>query len=459
MHLKPAKNRAFQQIPADIRQSLLASHVIPVQEQFWDLWNDQAPIIILVGSYGSGKSFFVADWMINRALRDPYFRCFYGRKVYGNVKGSVFATITEQIEKHNIPGFTYSSSDNSSLVIRHQNGNSFIPFGADKIDKLKSIKEPSHFLLEELDQFTADDFGMCMSRLGRTDKARTQMICMCNTDKIYEEHWLYPILFGDNAIGAKINWSSFRENSMLPDIEEYDRILRIRAMGDEDLYNSIANATPGVRNKQNAWIYVNTSDTIIDEPIHAIPGNTVYLSFDFNNEPMTCTAWQFNSGIHNMSGDGCFVNCIGEFETSMAETEEEIIALLCKKIKTAYPFHPLRITGDSNGRARLKGVPGNKSIYYLLARYLNVHDQCLDVPSSNLEHTVSRALCNTWIYNHKGVKISRVTTPKLAADIRIAKANEERPDELVKDRKVNKLDYFDTFRYIPATYFKYFIGK
>lgn len=444
-------------MPPLLQQALRQSKVIPVQDQFFDLWNDDSPIIILVGSYGSGKSFAAADLMIKKCAEDKYFRCFYGRKVYGNVKGSIFDTITEQIEDLGVPGFKYSKADNSSLVIRHENGNKFSPFGADKIDKLKSIKEPSHFLLEELDQFTADDFGMCVSRLGRTKKAKTQLIAMCNTDKIYPEHWLYDIIFGENKIGAKIYWSNFRQNTMLPDVVEYEKNLRVRAMGDEDMFNSIANGAAAVRNKNNAWLYINYEHCIVDYPIMLIPGNTVYLSFDFNNEPMTCTAWQMSSGRHPINGEGRFVHAVGEFEASMADTDEEIIQLLARRVKAAFPYNPLRMTGDSNGRARLKGVAGNKSIYFLLAKYLNIHQNLIDVNPQNLDHSISRALCCTWLYNHKGVRISKVTTPKLVSDMRIARASEKVPDELVKNRKEFKLDYFDTFRYIPATYFKYFI--
>lgn len=457
MKLRPVRHSNLLKLAETEQQALTASGVFIVQDQFYDLLNDQSQILILPGSYGSGKSFFAADLLIKKCVEDTYFRCFYGRKILKKVKESVFTTLVEQIEKHRCDGFSYSTADNSTMVIKYKNGNRFNPFGADDVDGLKSIKEPSHFFLEELDQFTAEDFGMCLSRLGRTNKARTQLIALCNTDKVYPEHWLHDILFGENKIGATIHWSNFRNNTLLPSVEEYEKILRIKAMGDEDVFNSIANSAPAIRNRQNAWIYIDYSGSIINTEIAFIPGNTVYLSFDFNNEPLTCTAWQMSSGRHRMDGAGAFIHAIAEFEASMATSDEEIISLLCKKIKAAFPYNPLRITGDSNGRVRLKGVAGNKSAFYLIAKYLNVHENNIDVNAANLPHTISRRLCNTWMYNHKNIRISTVNTPKLVADIRIAKASETEQDKLVKDRKINKLDFFDTFRYIPATYFTYFI--
>lgn len=455
MQLKTARHSDLLKLPPDIQDLLYKKSVIPVIDQFESLWNDRSETLLLVGSYGSGKSFFAADMLINRCMNDNYFRCFYGRKVYDYIRGSIFATLVEQIEDHNLEGFSYSKANTSSMIIEYKNGNRFIPFGADKIDKLKSIKEPTHFLLEELDQFTHEDYGMCQSRLGRTSKAQCQFIGMCNTERIYDDHWLYDPIFGENKIGAKIHTSNYRQNTMLPSIEKYEKLLWQRAMGDEDLFNAIANGTPGVRNRANAWIYV--AYDISKELIPVIYGNTIYLSFDFNNEPMTCTAWQFSSGRHPMNGEGHFVRAIAEFDASMAETSEEIISLLCNKIKAAFPYHPLRVTGDANGRHRLKGVAGQKSIFTLIAHYLSISEQLLDTPMKDMELIPSRALCNTFMYNHKNVQLSSANTPRLVKDIRNAKADPEKQDQIIKDRASNKNDFFDTFRYIIHTYFNYFL--
>src|SRR5574343_786695 len=74
--------------------------VVPIVDQFYELWlDDDTPRWILAGSYGSGKSFFVADKFIRKCINDDYFRCYYGRKVKDNVRGSIFITIVEEIER------------------------------------------------------------------------------------------------------------------------------------------------------------------------------------------------------------------------------------------------------------------------------------------------------------------------------------------------------------------------
>lgn len=462
MQLKTAKHSDLLKLPKEVQELLYKKSVIPVLDQFVDIWDNKDKKLILAGSYGSGKSIFAVNKAIYHCINDPYFRCFYGRKVAEDIRTSIFPAIYEQIEYHNIKGFKYSTAANSSMIIEHENGNKFISFGADRIDKLKSIKEPTHFLLEELDQFTQNDFGMCMSRLGRTNKGGAQLIAMCNTENIYEEHWLYPILFGNGLPDTTVHWSNYRKNTLLPSIEDYEKNLRDRAMGNEDLYNAIANGTPGVKNRNSAWIHVNYDHCITEQAVIPIDGNTIILSFDFNNEPTTCTAWQFSSGIHRLNGEGHFIRCVAEFEASMAETDEEIISVICKKIKAAFPYNPLRVTGDSSGSARLKGVPGNKSLYILIARNLGISIDMVDVPASNMTHTASRTLCNLIMHNYKSMQISKVTTPKLYLDIRNAKADPDKQDQIYKpDRKKDsgayKMDYFDTYRYIFATYFNYFL--
>src|SRR5690242_19574470 len=128
MPLKTAKHSDLQKLPDDIQKLLYQKSVIPIVDQFYDLWDDDSSELILAGSYGSGKSFFVADMLINRCMSDEYFRCFYGRKVYDTIRGSIFPTIYEQIEAHNIKGFTYSKANTTSMIIEYENGNKFIPF-------------------------------------------------------------------------------------------------------------------------------------------------------------------------------------------------------------------------------------------------------------------------------------------------------------------------------------------
>ena len=59
--------------------------------------------------------------------------------------------------------------------------------------------------------------------------------------------------------------------------------------------------------------------------------------------------------------------------------------------------------------------------------------------------TLSREECN-YVISNKKILISNINTPFLYSDIENAKAELD-TDNLIKDRGLNKNDYFDTFRY------------
>src|SRR5690606_4682714 len=129
-----------------------------------------------------GKSEAVFDKLINDCLESEYFRCYYGRKIFDTVRGSCFKTIIECLKKMNLAHlFNFSEADNSSMVITCKtNRNQFIPFGGDKADKLKSIKDPTHIVCEEFDQFDFKDFKDLYPTL-RTERGANVFYGMFNT--------------------------------------------------------------------------------------------------------------------------------------------------------------------------------------------------------------------------------------------------------------------------------------
>jgi PBSX family phage terminase large subunit len=196
MKLKPLEASIFTGLKPELKEQLKASGVVPVNDVFITYWHNTNKINLFYGSYGSGKSVFIVDNFINHALEDKYFRCYYGRKVLEDVRGSVHKTITDQLEErrvHNL--FDFSTKPNGSMnIVCKENRNEMIPFGANNTASLKSIKDPTHFFLEEMDQFTFKDFGIVYSRL-RTTKALTQLYGAFNTERVFQSHWIRTMLF------------------------------------------------------------------------------------------------------------------------------------------------------------------------------------------------------------------------------------------------------------------------
>lgn len=292
MELKAVKATGWKRLPDEVKDSMLIMGAVPVNEIFFPLWRNTNPMNLLYGSYGSGKSVFIVDELIRGCIESPYFRCYFGRKVLDTVRGTVHKTITDRIkETKKQKLFHFSDKPNGSMnIICEKNGNEFIPFGANDSQSLKSIKDPTHFFCEELDQFTFDDFGFIYSRL-RTEKAITQFYGAFNTDRVYQSHWIRKVMFDgeykDQAFRLKANYY----DNVFINRDDYESKLRLIANGDIAKFNAIANGEWGmIRTGYEFWKQ-------FDETKHVrfvkIENTTMHVSLDDNVNPyVTVSCWQ-----------------------------------------------------------------------------------------------------------------------------------------------------------------------
>jgi len=290
--LKPLEASIFVTLDKLMQEDLLASHVVPVNDIFLPNWGNRNEINLYYGSYGSGKSVDIVDELIAKCLYDEYFRCYYGRKILENVRGSIFQTIIDRIVELKLGKyFEFSDKPNGSMVITCKlNNNKFIPFGANKSETLKSIKDPSHFFCDELDQFTFEDFGFFYSRL-RTSKAFTQFYGSFNTEKIYKSHWIRRVLFDGEYKDLCYRLKANYYHNHFIDQEKYYRKLKLISNGNEVTLNAIANGEWGViRTGEEFWKCFD--DTKHVKEFNIAP-TTIHVSLDQNVNPyVTQTIWQ-----------------------------------------------------------------------------------------------------------------------------------------------------------------------
>lgn len=469
MRLFPVKASEWVTFTKNNQDVLRLIGGFPVNDVFFDHYLDRSTIRLFYGSYGSGKSVFIADDLIDKCLNDTYFRCYYGRKVFDTVRTSQFETIADRIEERGLSHlFKYSRADNSSMVIHCLiNGNKFIPFGADKADKLKSIKDPTHIWCEEFDQFEdgdgekQGDFQLIFPRL-RTTKAKCEFIGSFNTAPVYESHWIlkyfFPELyrgkdkpedwFMDIFSGIQISkvFANYTDNYFI-DQAAYFKQLQLSSGGSMTLLNAIANGHWGVLDNKNPWLYAFNRSTHVKKTLPFLRTYDVYLSFDFNNDPFACTAWQMSPG---KGINGSFIHCIKQF-SGFIKVEE-----MCERIRASFPYSILHITGDRSGQNQ--DIGRNQTLYQIIASLLNVPDTSLDLNTHNLEHADSRIFLNSMFANYKNLLISEEGCPDLVSQCEKAKVDSEskKPGQLLKDRGLHKNDEFDAMRYFFQTYFHEF---
>lgn len=284
----------FKKAPAELREILMKSGVLPVNDIFLPIWQSEKLINLLYGSYGSGKSVAIVDRLIDKSLTNKYFRCYFGRKILNDVRGSVFKTITDRIRERNLKHrFLLSEAPTGSMtIVCKDNGNEFIPFGANDTESLKSIKDPTDFFCEELNQFTFEDFRFILSRL-RKEEVLLQLWGAFNTDKVYQSHWIRTNLFSDKNEFEPLIYrlkANYTENWFINQ-ETYLMTLRLAAGGNMGIFNAIA---------KGEWGMVRTGDEFwkqFDESRHVKPvkieDTTIHVSVDNNVNPyVTQTLWQ-----------------------------------------------------------------------------------------------------------------------------------------------------------------------
>ena len=430
------------------------NRMIPISEKFMPVWNCEDQIILQYGSYGSGKSFFNADDLINKCINNNYFRCYYGRKIFNSIRGSVFITIVEQIEKHNLKHeFSYSLAPTSNMIIKHiKTGNQFIPFGADNPDTLKSIKEPTHFYMEELDQFKPEDFALVYSRIGRTNKSYTQLIGAFNTEKIYDEHWIKKTFFSGDSVPATKVFSTYKDNEFL-DKEKYEATLRVSAMGNQQRFDAIANGAWGVMANTDPWFFAFDSKRHISrvELLFDIK-QPLYVSFDFNINPATCTTSQFNPGA--------YVHILKSYKIPNCTLKD-----LCMRIKSDYPGAIFRVTGDPSGNARSTGYnAANETMYTIIQRELGIGYLQVDKPMLKFTGDDSwrelRIFNNAILQNHPNYYICPIGCKELLKDIQLAKC-EDGKDKIYKTSGDSEygMHLVDGYIYLHATYFNNYLKR
>lgn len=159
----------------------------------------------------------------------------------------------------------------------------------------------------------------------------------------------------------------------------------------------------------------------------------VYLSFDFNRNPICCSVIQDYGGVI--------------YVLQTIKLQNSNIYRLCEYIKTAYPNCLYIVTGDASGSSGSAMVKDNLNYYRIIQRELNVSGPSIRVPSTNPSIEDNQVLVNA-IFEHHKVTIDTDKAQGLIFDCKFVEMG---PDGKIKkgDRNDPKqqADAMDTFRY------------
>ena len=146
------------------------------------------------GGRGRGGSHFGTDYFLFRLTRPEYFRGYFVRQTFNDIKESLFQDIKDRIVDNptlSIDDFNINES-NYSLIYK-PTGNKIVSKGISKdgkrTAKMKSLAGATHVLIEEADEVGEDDFNQLNLSLRTTKTDRIEVIRLFNPPP--KSHWIW----------------------------------------------------------------------------------------------------------------------------------------------------------------------------------------------------------------------------------------------------------------------------
>lgn len=164
---------------------------------------------VYYGGAGSGKSVFVAQKIVIKALKGKR-KVLVIRKVARTQKESCFTVIKDVLSSLNI--LDKCTINKSTLDITLPNGSVFLFKGMDDSEKIKSIANITDIWIEEATELNLDDFTQLNLRL-RASVPNLQMILSFNP--VSKANWCYQSFFA-NKTDAFVLKTTYKDNKFLP---------------------------------------------------------------------------------------------------------------------------------------------------------------------------------------------------------------------------------------------------
>lgn len=442
-------------------QNLIRQHGgVAVNDKLMPLWEHKYDMALLYGGRGGGKSEAVCDKLLDACLTDNYFKCYYGRKVFDTVRGSCFATLVYCIKKNALESeFSFSESESSTMVITcRRNGNKFIPFGSDKADKLKSIKDPTHLWCEEFDQFTFADFKELYPTL-RTIRGANIFFGTFNTHGVLPSHWLLKLFFPSqyqglekddaNMVnlleGKKVTkvFVNFTDNYFI-DQDKYRKNLWLAAAGNTTIFQGIANGAWGMQANDSPWLYAFSREKhVVKAELKANKAEILYLSFDFNRNPQVCTIIQW-PGQKKVQ----IIEVIKEFNVG---TEG-----ICDLLLARYPGYLYVVTGDYSGETASSLFKEQVTNYSVIKKKLNLTDSQIKIsPNPKLEK--NQTLVNMIFHQYPVEVCPQKARPFIFDAENVQKRADGKILKEDRDDPAQQADTLDTVRYWCNQFMGWFV--
>jgi len=177
----------------------------------------------------------------------------------------------------------------------------------------------------------------------------------------------------------------------------------------------------------------------LNKPLKSLP---LYLSFDFNVDPITCLVSQSNMKD--------WIRYHKEYRL-----KDSNIQAICRAIKTDHPDYYIYVTGDASGTNRHAALQLNENFYTIILKELDLTPKQIILPTRNPLHKDNRILVNSLLEKFPSIQVDPDQCPFLIQDLLRCEVNGYGEIDKTKDKHQGHL--LDCFRYDLNTWHASFI--
>ena len=412
--------------------------------------------VMIYGGKSSAKTFTIAQ-LFNVISYTNNVSCIAYRKEQTTIKISLKPAFVKAIDSIHMNA-VYNVQD---FAIKGNNAQIIVFKGIDSEGKIKGIEGFKYILLDELDHYSEEEFMQANLSLRGIPGQKIFATWNPVDENIWIKKYIDRLQWDELPLTIKGNKqatldatafvrkskdgktllikTTYLDNKWIVGengygardqnlIDEYEMLKII----DPNSYNVNVLGEWGVTDKSNKFAFAFEASKHVGS-VEYNPDYLIWLSFDFNVNPISCTAFQYYDDV--LRAIKCF------------KLDNSNIYELCKLIASYFPDAMFKVTGDASGTSRSAMVADNVNYYTIIKDELGLIWSQFNIPSVNPRIEENQVKVNAVLYAGLFVADSE-NCKELIYDLTYVEVDENK--KIIKDRTAEskKSDFLDHFRYI-----------